>query len=82
MLLRGGEISSGIRLNGEKWGFSGGLGAVDGCKLLKGMKYPSFEKREEGPAGRGSQLLASERSLGGRKRERLGGAAEEAAEKA
>jgi len=24
MLLRGGEISTGIRLNGEKWGFSGG----------------------------------------------------------
>jgi hypothetical protein len=44
MLLRRGEISTGIRLNGEKWGFSGGMGAVDGCKLLKGMRYMRFEK--------------------------------------
>jgi hypothetical protein len=53
------------------------MGAVDGCKLLKGMKYPSFEKREEGPCGKGCQLLASETLARGRKRERLGGTAEE-----
>jgi hypothetical protein len=46
------------------------------------MKYPSFEKREEGPCGKGCQLLASERSLGGGRENGLAARLKRAAEKA